>query len=117
MTLKERYIWRRYEELTKEEIRMFEWLWIFNWFGWGWSNPIIKFLIWRILRKFNIAIANKHDMWYWLWSPDRKTCDYKFLKAMLKDSMHTWILIPYYLLISILAYTAIRLFWKKYYGN
>lgn len=117
MKLIDQYKNIKYEDLTEWEIKMFQSLWIFNWFGWWWQNLIIKFLIWLILRKFNIAIANKHDYWFWIWYPDRKTCDYKFFKAMLKDSMHTWILIPYYLLISLLAYTAIRLFWQKYYGN
>jgi len=117
MNLKQVYIWRRYEDLTPWEIQMFISLWIFNGFWGAGQHPVIKFFIWLILKRFNIAIANKHDYWFWLWYPDRATCDWKFYKAMNKDTLNTWILIPYYLLISLLAYVAIRLLWKKYYDT
>lgn len=119
MKLIDQYKNIKYEDLTEWEIKMFQSLWIFNWFGGGWQNTIIKFLIWLICRKFDIAIANKHDYGFYLgWSIARfYECNEKFYHAMVKDSIAVpWIMKFYYLLVAFLAYCSIELLWKKYFN-
>ncbi len=119
MKLAEIYATIPYESLNEQDIKMFYSMGIFNWFGGGWQNPIIKFLIWLICRKFDIAIANKHDYSYYLgWSIARfHECNLWFYRAMKEDAMAVpWISKFYYLQIAFLSYTAIELFGKKYFN-
>lgn len=107
-----------YESLNEQDKKMFYSLGIFNGFWWGGQNPIIKFFIWLICRKFNIAISEKHDYWFYLgWSIERfHECNDKFYKAMKQDALAVrWISKFYYCIIAVLAYYSIELFGKKYF--
>jgi hypothetical protein len=119
MKLAELYASIPYESLNEQDIKMFYSLGIFNGFGWGGQNPIIKFFIERICSKFNIAIANFHDYSFWLWGDIARfhECNLWFYRAMKEDAMSVpWISRFYYCIISFLAYNAIELFGKKYFN-
>ena len=119
MKLIDQYKDIKYEDLTEWEIKMFQSLWIFNWFGGGWQNPIIKFFIWLICRKFNIAHANKHDYSYFVGGSIARfhECNLWFYRAMKQDAMAVpWISKFYYWFVAFLAYTAIELFGRKYFN-
>ena len=119
MSLAELYASIPYESLNDQDIKMFYSMGIFNGFGWGGSNPIIKFFIELICWKFHMAISQKHDYSYFVGGSIARfhECNLWFYRAMKCDAMAVpWISKYYYLLISFLAYTAIELFWKKYFN-
>ena len=119
MKLAELYASIPYESLNEQDKKMFYSLGIFNWFWWGGQNPIIKFFIWLICRKFNIAHANKHDYSYFVGGSIARfhECNLWFYRAMKEDAMAVpWIRKYYYCIVAYFAYTAIELFGKKYFN-
>ena len=119
MKLAELYASIPYESLNDQDIKMFYSMGIFNGFGWGGSNPIIKFFIERICWKFHIAISQKHDYSYFVGGSIARfhECNLWFYRAMKQDAMAVpWISKYYYWFVAFLAYTAIELFGKKYFN-
>lgn len=123
MRLAKLYASIKYEDLTQKDIEVLQSFGILNGYGWAWSNWIVRKLIWLILRKFDIAIANSHDYWYWIAIKPRKECDEKFFQAMIQDMLNiyedwwTKIELVWNLTISLLAFYSIRIFWGKYYNK
>ena len=119
MKLAELYASIPYESLNDQDIKMFYSLGIFNGFGWGGQNPIIKFFIWLICKDFHIAIADRHDYWFYLWWTIERfhECNLWFYRAMKQDAMAVpWMSKFYYCIVAYFAYTAIELFGKKYFN-
>lgn len=107
-----------FNKLTKAQKELLRKEGVFNGFWWAWTNPIIKFLIEKICRHFKEANADKHDYWFYIgWDIKRfHECNDKFLLAIQKDSLRLSGFTKYkFLFIAFLAYTAIELFWKKYF--
>ena len=123
MLLKRLYSSIKYEDLNAQDKTALSSLWILNWFWWARQSKIIRFFLWLVLKKFSIAIADKHDYWYWLAIVPRKECDEKFFRAMIQDIVNiyekSWwkleLIWNFYL--CFIAYISIRLLGWKYYNK
>jgi len=123
MRLNKIYASIKYEDLSEKDIEVLKSFGILNGYGGAGSNWLVRKLIWLILKKFDIAIANKHDYWYWLATSPRLECDEKFFQAMIQDMLNiyedggTKLWLVWNLTISLLAFYSIRIFWGKYYNK
>lgn len=76
----------------------------------------------RVLTKvaslyFDEASWNKHDEGYYKRNPDRATCDFKFLQALLRDSSKkdSTLKVTVFILVSYLVWIIVRLAgWSAY---
>lgn len=113
----------KYEDLTQKDIEVLQSFNILNGYGWAWQNWLVKKAIWLILKKFDIAIANKHDYGYFIGITPRKECDEKFFQAMIQDMLNiyedgwTKLELVWNLTICLIAFYSIRIFGNKYYNN
>lgn len=123
MRLAKIYASIKYEDLTQKDIEVLKSFGILNGYGWAWQNWLVRKLIWVILKKFDIATADRHDYGYWVAIKSRKECDEKFFQAMIQDMINiyddwgTKLELVWNLTISLLAFYSIRLFGNKYYNN
>ena len=118
MQLRKLYASIKYEQLNKQDIKMLYYFGILNGYGGGGQNPIVKFFIGLICRKFKTANSEKHDYWFWLGGDIKRfhECNTKFYFAMQRDAMLLTGWEKYrFLFIAFLAYLAVELFWKKYF--
>lgn len=90
MPLKKLYSSIKYEELNKQDIAVLKELHILNGFGGARQSIIVRFFLSLVLKKFSIAIADKHDYGYWLGVTSRKECDEKFFRAMIQDMINIY---------------------------
>jgi hypothetical protein len=84
---------KKWEQITPQERQYLRDSGVLNWFGGAGQSWISRKFIGLILKDFNIASADKHDLWYIKWwdSAKRKECDEKFYQAMLQDIFDMYI--------------------------
>ena len=117
-SLREIYSQIKYNDLTEFDKKILREIWVFNWYGWAGTNPIIKFLIGLICYNFKEVNSEKHDYWFWIgWDINKfHECNTKLYFAIEKDALTlNWWEKYIFLVVWLLAYLAIEFLWKKYF--
>lgn len=107
-------------EITQDDIDFLHKAGIINGCGGKWQWFLV-FILKRISPYWIQASCDRHDIGYLKWGTEkrRRHCDMRFLEAMLNDGFtkieNKWRFL-WYSILCVLAYSLIRIYWKKFFN-
>lgn len=111
---------KHHNQLTQEEWLFLENSGIVNWCGGKWQWLLV-YILKRVTPYWVNAACRIHDLGYLKWWTEkrRKYCDMRFLEEMLNDwfvKIDNKLHYVWYTILCVLAYSLIRIYWKKFFN-
>jgi len=111
---------KHHNQLTQEEWLFLENAGIVNWCGGKWQWLLV-YILKRVTPYWVNAACRIHDLGYLKWWTEkrRKYCDMRFLEEMLNDwfvKIDNKLHYVWYTILCVLAYSLIRIYWKKFFN-